>query len=80
MRIQLFRHGICLAPVFKRKIGYNISEKHFQKTMGRNVVFGCAGVCEEGRNESSPKNACVGDDIGNHFRTKALSKTSEGFS
>ena len=44
--------------------------------MGRNVVFGCAGVCGEGRNESSPKNACVGDDIGNHFRTKALSKTS----
>lgn len=49
---------------------------HANKTMGRNVVFGCAGVCGEGRNESSPKNACVGDDIGNHFRTKALSKTS----
>ena len=42
--------------------------------MGRNVVFGCAGVCGEGRNESSPKNACVGDDICNHFRTKLYQK------
>lgn len=24
------RHGICLAPVLKRKTGYNISEKHFK--------------------------------------------------
>ena len=31
----------------------------------RNVVLGCEGVCGEGRNTSSPKNACVGALLSN---------------
>ena len=31
----------------------------------RNVVLVCEGVCGEGRNTSSPKNACVGALLSN---------------
>ena len=48
---------LCLSTLYVKTVDWSLTTriKHWE----RNVVLGWAGDCGEGRNTSSPKNACV---------------------
>ena len=64
-----------LSTLYLKTVDWSLTTRIKQRE--RNVVLGWAGVCGEGRNTSSPKNACVGGYEG--LGCRACAAIAHGF-